>query len=228
MRMILSTLLLCGAVAASAQSPADKTPVVVELFQSQGCSSCPPADAVLNDMSDRPDVIALNFSVTYWDYLGWKDSFAQPAFTQRQWDYANAGGRGNVSTPQMIVNGRTALVGSRRAEVDTAIARADGSTGGPTLRLNGNAVEIGASKRATPATLWLVRYDPHAIAVPIRAGENGGRAIVHKNIVRQLTALGSWNGQVVRFPLPRETGQLQTVLILQAGRGGPVLAARRI
>lgn len=232
MRMTFPTLLLFGAVAASAQpvpggSRAETVPVVVELFQSQGCSSCPPAAAVLNELAGRSDVIALNFAVTYWDYLGWKDSFAKPAFTERQRDYASAGGRGNVSTPQMIVNGRTALVGSRRGEVDAAIARA-GSPVGPTLRLNGNAVEVGMARRTKAATLWLVRFDPRAIAVPIRAGENGGRTIIHRNIVRQLTALGSWNGQAVRFVLPKETGALRSVLILQAGRGGPVIAARRI
>lgn len=232
MRAPLSALLLCCAVSATPAAAdtlaAQKPPVVVELFQSQGCSSCPPADAVLNDLAARPDVIALNFSVTYWDYLGWKDSFAQASFTRRQWDYAKAGGRGNVATPQMIVNGRTELLGSRRGEVDATIARASLPANAPTLRRNGNTVEIGAGKSATLATLWLVRYDPRAIAVPIRAGENGGRTIIHKNIVRQLTALGNWNGQAVRFALPGEAAPLQTVVILQAANGGPVIAARHI
>tara|TARA_R110000868_G_scaffold65119_4_gene195231 strand:+ start:23 stop:577 length:555 start_codon:yes stop_codon:yes gene_type:complete len=183
---------------------------------------------VLNELAGRPDVIALNFAVTYWDYLGWKDSFAQPAFTQRQWDYAKAGGRNNVATPQMIVNGRVALLGSRRGEVDLAINRSRSLKPEPVIRVSGNRIDIGAGKPDTVATLWLVRYDPRAIAVPIKAGENGGRTIVHKNVVRELTALGSWNGSGAHYIVPKGNAGLERALILQAGRGGPVIAARRI
>ncbi len=225
---ILPALLALGAVTASAEIPAAKQPVVVELYQSQGCSSCPPADAVLNSLAARPDVIALNFAVTYWDYLGWKDTFASPAFTERQRDYAVAGGRRDVSTPQMILNGRTALIGSRPAEVNDAIAHAGRPANGPSIAIAGSTVEIGAGKTAGSATLWLVRYDPRPIPVPIRAGENGGRTIIHKNIVRQLTQIGSWNGAAARYDLPKEAGKLQSALLLQAGRGGPIVAARKI
>ena len=228
MRMMLPALLLLGAVSASSAPVSETAPVVVELFQSQGCSSCPPADVALNKLAGRPDVIALNFAVTYWDYLGWKDTFASPAFTQRQRDYAAAGGRDNVSTPQMILNGRTAIVGSGQREVDAAIVRAGRIAGGPAILINGDTVEIGAGKPVAPATLWLVRYDPRAIAVPIRAGENGGRTITHRNIVRQLTMLGHWSGQAAHYTLPRYAGSLRSALILQAGRAGPMLAARRI
>lgn len=227
MRQLLPLVLLASAAAYAAPT-AEPNPVVVELFQSQGCSSCPPADMVLNDLAGRRDVIALNFAVTYWDYLGWKDSFAQPAFTQRQRDYASAGGRNNVATPQMIVNGRVALVGSRRGEVDQAIGRLRIVNPDPAIRVSGNTIEIAAGKRDKPATLWLVRYDPRAIAVPIKAGENGGRTIVHKNIVRELTALGSWNGRAAHYTVPKGRTELESVLILQAGRAGPVIAARRI
>lgn len=228
MRHLLSALLLASSAAAFAAPAAETTPVVVELFQSQGCSSCPPADMVLNELAGRPDVIALNFAVTYWDYLGWKDSFAQPAFTQRQWDYAKAGGRNNVATPQMIVNGRVALLGSRRGEVDLAINRLRGLKPEPPIRVSGNRIDIGAGRPDAVATLWLVRYDPRAIAVPIKAGENGGRTIVHKNVVRELTALGSWHGGDAHYIVPKGRAGLEAALILQAGRGGPVIAARRI
>lgn len=227
MRQLLPMVLLASAAAGAAPT-AEPTPVVVELFQSQGCSSCPPADMVLNDLAGRRDVIALNFAVTYWDYLGWKDSFAQPEFTQRQRDYASAGGRSNVATPQMIVNGRVALLGSRRGEVDQAIGRLRIVNPDPAIHVSGNTIEIAAATRDTPATLWLVRYDPRAIAVPIKAGENGGRTIVHRNIVRELTALGSWNGRAARYTVPKGRAGLESVLILQAGRAGPVIAARRI
>ncbi|CAN5348580.1 DUF1223 domain-containing protein [soil metagenome] len=228
MRMILSMLLLAGTTAASAPPVPPANPVVVELFQSQGCSSCPPADGVLNELAGRNDVIALNFAVTYWDYLGWKDSFAQPAFTRRQWEYAKAGGRANVATPQMIISGRTPLLGSRRGEVDAEITRLRTAATGPALQIAGNVVTIPDRKASARATLWLVRYDPRAIVVPIRAGENGGRTIIHRNIVRELTSLGTWNGKASRYELPGPVAGFQSVLILQAGPGGPVMTARRL
>ena len=220
---------ICGLLAASASTAvaAPTKLVVIELYQSQGCSSCPPADAVLNDLAGRRDVIALNFAVTYWDQLGWKDTFAKPAFTARQWDYARSGGRGNVSTPQMIVNGRAALVGGRPAEVKAAIARGRAQLTGPTLSVEGATVAIPAGKATTPATLWLVRYDPRTIQVAIRAGENGGRTIPHRNIVRDLIPLGTWNGSAKRFPLPPTARGMGSALLLQAGRGGPIVAAIR-
>ena len=116
-------------------------PAVIELFQSQGCSSCPPALAVLDQVANRRDVLALNFAVTYWDQLGWKDSFAQPAFTARQWEYARAQGRGNVATPQLIVNGRTAVLGSFKPDVERAIA-ADVRAVGPEIAVNGSKIDV--------------------------------------------------------------------------------------
>jgi hypothetical protein len=202
--------------------------VVVELFQSQGCSSCPPADVVLNALAARPDVIALNFAVTYWDQLGWKDTFAKPAFTARQWDYAHSGGRSNVSTPQMIIGGRTAIVGSRATEVEAVIARAHADQGGPTILIGRASVAIPAGRVGTPATLWLVNYDPRTIQVAIRAGENGGRTLPHRNIVRELVALGTWTGTAARFRLPPAIAGTEAALLLQAGRGGPIIAARRV
>ena len=227
MRLIAS-LSLCVILGASASAtPPVGEPVVVELYQSQGCSSCPPADAVLNALASRGDVIALNFAVTYWDRLGWKDTFAKPAYTARQWDYARAGGRSNVSTPQMIVGGRTAIVGSRPAEVDMVIARTRAQQSGPAILVNGTTIGIPTGKAAAPATLWLVRYDPRTIQVAIRAGENGGRTIPHRNVVRDLVPLGTWNGAAKRFTLPAPLPGMKTALILQAGRGGPIIAARR-
>ncbi|MEG3125388.1 DUF1223 domain-containing protein [Sphingomonas sp. GB1N7] len=226
---LIAPLSLCLLLAASASAaPLVDKPVVVELYQSQGCSSCPPADAVLNALATRQDVIALNFAVTYWDQLGWKDTFAKPAYTARQWEYARSGGRGNVSTPQMIVGGRTAIVGSRAAEVDAVITRARAAQSGPAILLNGSIISIQEGRASVPATLWLVRYDPRTIQVAIRAGENGGRTLPHRNIVRDLVSLGTWNGVAKRFNLPAAVQGAETALILQAGRGGPIVAARRV
>jgi hypothetical protein len=206
-------------------------PAVIELYQSQGCSSCPPALAVLDELARRPDVLALNFAVTYWDQLGWKDSFAQPAFTARQWEFARAQGRGNVQTPQLIINGRIAVLGSRKGEVEAAIA-ANPRASGPAIVATDGVVAIGAGK-PTNATVWLVDYDPRRIAVPIRAGENGGRTLVHTDVVHRLTALGGWTGTPVQLKLPIvETGLRRAVLVqavlVQNGTGGPIVAAERL
>lgn len=203
-------------------------PALVELYQSQGCSSCPPALATLASEADRPDVIALSFAVTYWDQLGWKDRFAKQEFTGRQWDYARAGGRAQVATPQLIVNGRGAVNGSNRAEFESALARWDRGRTGPELKAQGSTLSVGASRAATPATVWLVAYDPRTIAVPIRAGENGGRTLPHRNIVRALTALGRWTGKMVTLSLPPAQTGLNRAVFVQAGVGGPIVAAIRI
>ncbi len=203
-------------------------PVVLELYQSQGCSSCPPALAVLNDVANRPDVLALNFAVTYWDQLGWKDNFAQPAFTARQWDYARAGGRGNVQTPQLIVDGRTAILGSRKGEVEAAIANQRTAAGAPEIASTGSSVTIGSGSSSTIAKVWLVDYDPRNVAVPIRAGENGGRTLGHRNIVRRLTALGAWTGNSATFGLPTAQLGLARAILVQSGVGGPIIAGRKI
>ncbi len=202
-------------------------PAVIELFQSQGCSSCPPALAVLDQIASRPDVLALNFAVTYWDQLGWKDSFAQPAFTARQWDYARAQGRGNVATPQLIVNGRTAVLGSYKPEVERAIV-GNARAPGPEIAVHGSTVEVAAGRSAQPATVWLVSYDPRRIDVPIRAGENGGRTLPHRNVVRQLRALGSWTGKAASFSVPALSSGYARAVLVQSGTGGAIVAAARI
>ena len=212
--------------ASAAGAAAPTRPVVVELFQSQGCSSCPPADATLNAIAGRPGVIALNFSVTYWDQLGWKDTFAKPAFTARQWDYAHAGGRQQVATPQMIVNGRRVLNGGDRREVEQVIAATPADGAAPPIAIAGNRLTIGPGTAARAATVWLVRYDPRTLNVPIRAGENGGRTLPHRNIVRAIEPLGAWRGTAVAFALPPAADPgYRTAILLQAGTGGPIVAA---
>lgn len=224
-------IVFAGALSMSAASPAlvVDNPTVVELFQSQGCSSCPPANANLNAIAGRADVLALSFSVTYWDQLGWKDTFAHPAFTARQWEYARAGGRGNVATPQMIVNGRGVLVGGRRTEVEGFIRRFGKPAGGPSVSAAGGRILVTGGRAAKPANVWLVRYDPRTHQVPIRAGENGGRTLPHRNIVREIYLLGKWNGEAASFAMrpARETG-LQAAVLVQDGPGGAILASRRL
>jgi hypothetical protein len=223
--LIASALALGGAV--SAAIPAVAQPVVVELFQSQGCSSCPPANANLATVADRRDVIALNFSVAYWDNLGWKDTFAQPGFTARQWDYAHAFGRGQVFTPQIVVDGRRDGVGAEPSDFARLVGHGDARTSSPELSLKPDAVSIGAGPAPrAPADVWLVRYDPRVLQVAIRAGENGGRTLPHKDIVRQLVRIGAWTGapEALRLP-PASQPALATAILVQLPRGGPILAA---
>jgi len=228
-RKIATSVIFALAACAPAGAADSDHPVVVELFQSQGCSSCPPANANLNVIAGRPDVLALSFAVTYWDRLGWKDTFAHPRFTERQWDYAKAGGRGNVSTPQMIVNGRGVLIGHRPDEVAAFVRRFDRGSSGPAVTVAAGRVTIGPAKALGPAAVWLVRYDPRTRNVPIRAGENGGRTLPHKNIVRALDRLGQWTGARASFAIPASPDPAwRSAVIVQRGRGGPIIAARRL
>jgi hypothetical protein len=200
--------------------------IVVELFQSQGCSSCPPANAALNAIADRPDVIALSFAVTYWDRLGWKDSFATPAYTQRQYDYSSALRNDGVYTPQVVLNGARDIVGNGKGELADAVAKTSPVANAMSITLNASTVSLGAGKGS--GTVWLVRYDPRNQQVVVKTGENAGRTLPHKNIVRQLAKLGSWNGSVTRFDLPAASvSGLKTVILVQNGKVGSILAAKR-
>ena len=204
-------------------------PVVVELFQSQGCSSCPPANAMLNRLVDRADLLPLNFGVTYWDQLGWKDKFAHPAYTARQWDYARSGKRSNVATPQFIINGHAVVTGSDARQLAQAIRGEDRNDNGPMITIDGKSIRIARGPANGPATVWLVRYDPRIRNVNIGRGENQGRMLPHRNVVTGLRSLGIWNGKTAVFDQPayRDAGQLSAILI-QQGSGGRIIAARRL
>jgi hypothetical protein len=221
----VSSALMLAAQTAGAATP--DQPVVVELFQSQGCSSCPPTNANVMALSQRPDVLTLSFQVTYWDDLGWKDTFAKPPFTDRQWAYAHALGHSNVFTPQVVVDGRVDGVGNDPGEL-RALVRAGARPGpGPAIAITADAVAVGAGPAPkTGADVWLVRYDPRVIQVPIRRGENGGRTLPHKNVVREIVRLGPWNGQPARFHLTPPAGAAwRDAVLVQTAGAGPILAA---
>ena len=219
--------ILIAAAPALAASP--DHPAVIELFQSEGCSSCPPAEAVLNGLADRPDLIALSFEVTYWDHLGWKDRFAQKAFTERQYDYAAAIASGEVYTPQMIINGRGRIVGGDPDEVAATLSSADRSDPGPALTVADRRLTIAAGPSASrPATVWLVRYDPREIDVPIRGGENTGRTLPHRNLVTGLIKLGDWTGADTTYALPPAPAGMASAILVQDGTAGPIIAARKL
>ncbi|MBV8972988.1 MAG: DUF1223 domain-containing protein [Sphingomonadaceae bacterium] len=225
--MFRSVLLGAALGAAAAAHAADaRHPTVIELYQSQGCSSCPPAIANLNALADRPDVLTLTFAVTYWDDLGWKDTFASPAQTARQWDYARGFGHDQVWTPQVIVDGRGDVVGARAGQIEGLLAKTPARSG-PAIDLQGRTVVIGSGAApAGGADVWLVRYDPRTISVAVRAGENSGRRIDHRNVVRELVRIGRWTGSSATLPLPADAPGLKTAVLVQK-TGGPILAAVR-
>jgi hypothetical protein len=226
---LAAALSLLGGSSALAQP---STPVqVVELYTSQGCSSCPPANAAVAAIAARPEILALSFGVTYWDDLGWKDTFAQKKFTDRQWDYAKGLRHDNVGTPQVVVNGRLDTVGQSVGEIDMALKRAALPTGGPQLTITTGNVAIAGAAPKRAADVWLVRYDPNVVQVPIKRGENTGKTLPHKNVVRELTRLGDWTGGAKSFAVPAAPpglpAGLKTAILVQSGSGGPILAAAK-
>jgi hypothetical protein len=202
-------------------------PVVVELFTSQGCSSCPPANANLTRISDRPGVLALSFGVTYWDYLGWKDSFAKPEFTARQYGYERTLHEATAFTPQMVVNGNADTIGNDLGKLETLMVNSRGDQADPpALTLSNGKVSIGTGHAPVDgADVWLVRYDPDIVEVPVARGENGGRTLPHKNVVHELIRLGAWTGASESFALPPAEGGLRTAILVQTVATGPILAA---
>jgi hypothetical protein len=223
-----SLLALLAAAPLLGAAPAPTQPVVLELFTSQGCSSCPPADAAVARTADRPDLIALSFNVTYWDHLGWKDTFARPEFTDRQVAYAKALGQGAPYTPEVVAGGRAGGVGNTARAVDGLIAQ--GRTQATTMiSLAPGKVSVGPGVAPRKgADVWLVSYDPRVIQVPVKAGENTGKTLPQRNVVRGLKRLGAWSGQAASYMAPPIDPGLRGVVIVQGRDAGPILAVARL
>ncbi len=222
---IAAALVLAPPGHAAAPRPA-ASPVVVELFTSQSCSSCPPADALLAELSrTRPDILALDFHVTYWDRLGWKDPYSLPQATQRQRCYAEQWGRDGVYTPQIVAGGRHQAIGSDRAGVLAAIAAAAADSPATTLRLErtGAGLLLEASAGHGAGQLLLVGFDP-AHTTRVAGGENGGRTLTEVNVVRSITPAGPWRGEAISLNAPTPAGE-RTALLLQADDGRVLAAA---
>ena len=239
-----TTAILFGSIVAAggAVSPATAgtTKAVVELFTSQGCSSCPPADKLLAEYADRKDILSLSFNVDYWDYLGWKDTLASPENSQRQRNYATARGDGQVYTPQAVIDGRTHVTGSSRDAIDAAIAANASNLSVPIeLSSSSDAVTVNIGAAPTPetphATLWLVMYD-RSVSVPIERGENTGRTITYSNVVKKLRPIAMWKGEPMSVDLPKsemtqaKAGRCAVLLQTEAAGGlpGPILGAATI
>ena len=218
-----------------ASAPAPKA--VVELFTSQGCSSCPRADALLGRLAERGDIIALSMSVDYWDYLGWHDTLASPKFTERQRTYAVARGDGAIYTPQAVINGIAHENGADESGIIHAIEKT-GRMIAPMLvpihlsKQDGKLVieAEAATGGAAPkdATLWLAVI-AKSVEVKIHRGENRGRTITYHNVVRELIPIGMWSGQPMTVRLPRDSfmrpGTERCAVLLQQGKAGPIVGA---
>jgi hypothetical protein len=179
---------------------------VVELFTSQGCSSCRSADAFLAELADREDVIALSLHVDYWNYLGWEDTFSMPGHTERQRAYAEAHGSNRVFTPNIVVNGATDLVGSHTAAVEKAIAEASLQVPVSLRREDGLLkIEVGARPRpgAWRTTVRVVLFSSKA-SVEITRGENAGSSMIYRNVVKEMRPIGMWDGAPVKITLPED------------------------
>jgi hypothetical protein len=200
---LLATV-LASAVATPALSDNPAPKAIVELFTSQGCSSCVAADAYFADLAKRKDVVALSLHVDYWDYLGWSDTLSDPANTERQRSYAAVHGSRRVYTPQIIINGRTDLVGSDRNAVDAAIALSalpvpvSMQKGDGTVEIE---VSAGTVPHQSPATIRLVLLTSEA-EVAIGRGENAGSTVEYYNVVRTMRPIGMWDGEAVKITLP--------------------------
>ena len=220
-------LALAGPIWAPQATQAD---VVVELFTSQGCSSCPPADALIGQLAKKEGVIALSLHVDYWDYLGWKDEFAQPRFTQRQRAYAHAAGSTMIYTPQMVIGGLDHLVGTRGMELSDLITRHSAATPPVALTASraGDGVEIKAqSSRGGQMVVFLVEYSATE-TVDIKRGENAGRQITYHNVVKSWSKIADWNGAAPLVTAAKVGDGLSGAVIVQSGNSGRVLAAAKV
>jgi hypothetical protein len=227
--------LLSGATADARSAPARaRRPVVVELFTAQGCAGCPQANQRLGEIAERKDVIALAFSVDYWDYLGWKDTLAKPEFTQRQRAYAGRLKLKEIYTPELVVDGRREAAAVDADKVDALIeaeAKAAARRRAPSISFTRAGARVSVGRGAVPpggAEVWLVRYDPAKRSVRVRSGDNAGKTVVVGDAVRELIRLGPWTGRPRTYKTPAASApNLESVAILQGRDGGPILAAAR-
>ena len=222
-------------------SPASADPRgVVELFTSQGCSSCPPADRIIGELAKDPSIVALSMPIDYWDYLGWKDTLADSRFSARQKAYSHMRGDREVYTPQAIINGSAHVVGSDRAGIENAIAmtgKRDGVMSVPvSMTVTGRQINVSVAGSKSPAAIhgevWICSV-AKAISIAIGRGENRGREVTYHNVVRNLLKVGDWNGTPGSWSVPLENivtrdGVDAAAVYVQDGsqdKPGPMLGA---
>ncbi|WP_182915270.1 DUF1223 domain-containing protein [Rhodopseudomonas palustris] len=230
----------CALIATTHASAAGAPRAVVELFTSQGCSSCPPADKIIGDLAKDPSVIALSLPIDYWDYLGWKDTLADARFSARQKAYSQMRGDRDVYTPQVVVNGSAHLVGSNRSGIEEAIKTTHTGAGimtvPVTMAVNGKEIKVSVSAAPNGASVqqgevWICAVSK-AVSIAIDRGENRGREVTYHNVVRNLLKVGDWTGAAGSWSVPLENiaheGVDAAAVYVQDGsrdRPGPMLGA---
>jgi hypothetical protein len=223
---LLGVMTVALAAAATPVSAGAEPRAVVELFTSQGCSSCPAADQLLGELGHDPSIITMSLPIDYWDYIGWKDTLALPGHTKRQWAYAHALGDRGVYTPQAIVNGSVQVVGSDRTAIESAIGQshkhAEALSLPVSLAVVDGQIKITAAESKTPSSgeVWLCSLSK-AVPVVIGRGENHGRTITYHNVVRRWIRVGEWTGSAGTWNIPLKDVQADGVdevaVVVQAG-----------
>ena len=229
---------ICAIIAIIRPAYADPR-AVVELFTSQGCSSCPPADKLIGELANDPTIIAMSMPIDYWDYLGWKDTLADSRFTARQRAYSKVRGDREVYTPQVVVNGSAHVIGSDRAGIENAIGKTSKNESvmsvPVSMSLSGKQINVSVAQSKGPAAshgeVWICSISK-AVPIAIGRGENGGREITYHNVVRNLLKVGDWNGTSETWTVPLENvireGVDGAVVYVQDGsrdKPGPMLGA---
>jgi len=238
-RALFTLLSVALAIAGAGPTRAEENldPIVVELFTSQGCSSCPPADEFLGDLAQQPGILALSFHVDYWDYIGWKDPYALHLSTQRQRKYAHTFDIPYVYTPQMVVQGSVQNVGSDRGDVESAIAQLrQKPLAHPSLNLERRddgslTVRVGAGEARGTATVWLVCFDRRH-ETEVSRGENAGTRLVDHHVVRRIEAIGTWKGEALELSVAASVvgdygsdTDREVAALVQSEGTGPILVA---
>lgn len=235
MKRALYSLIVLFALSAS-PAAAGEDIVVIELFTSQGCVACPPADKVMLKLANEKGIVALSWPVDYWDYLGWKDTFATAANTARQANYNSAMGKNGVYTPQMVLNGRVQAVGSREGEIRALIEKLKAESQLQLeVTLDGDrknlVIDVDAGTVGAETSIWLIMYDAEQV-VDIQYGDNRGRSLRYANIVRDSQFLGPWTGTRIRIPIDMErvarVGADCIAVLVQEGKAGPILGAAKL
>ena len=208
-----------------------ESPVVVELYTSQGCYSCPPADAFLGELAQESNIVALSLHIDYWDYIGWKDPFARPENSQRQRLYSRYLDRRYVYTPQMVIDGTYDVVGSHSDEALTKITKASQAKDRVKVEIDwqsGKAVVPAGAAPEEGATVYLAVYDDKHVT-DIKRGENGGKKLAYYNVVREMRSIGVWTGERMEIALDLDALQAQgqggCAIIVQSGTHGRILGA---
>lgn len=224
------------AVAAPTKASDETSRIVVELFTSQGCGACPPANAYLSELAKHDDILALSWNVDYWDYKGWTDTLARPESSRRQRRYNARLGRPGVYTPEMVIQGSHHLRGSDREAIEALlgrIRREPPAQIGIQIERDETVVKIRLEDRAdgehaVNCDILLVQYSPSK-TIPIRAGDNDGVTITYTNIVDRIETIGTWTGQAVALRIATDRlGKEGNVILLQDGAGGPIQGAKII